>query len=244
VANLTTSATKIARPIEDPRFAASQLPRDDSFVPDVAWTEYTRFLIALFAVLDPLAAIPIFLTLTEGQSEAERKRTALATALAVGGLLSAAALIGESVLTAFGTSLAAFRVGGGIVVLMMAVSMLMAQPGALRQTPEEAAASATKEGIAVVPLGIPLLAGPGAISTVIIQMDRGSGIVHTALVISCVVAAASLCFLTLRYSKLVGRWIGPIGLNVAIRLFGLVLAAIAVEFIVNGLKQMLPVLDG
>jgi multiple antibiotic resistance protein len=157
-------------------------------------------------------------------------------------VLCAAALVGESVLTAFGTSLAAFRVGGGIVVLMMAVSMLMAQPGAVRQTPEEAAASAMKEGVAVVPLGIPLLAGPGAISTVIIQMDRGSGPLHAVLVIACVVAAAALCYLTLRYAELLGRWIGPIGLNVAIRLFGLVLAAIAVEFIVNGLKQMLPVL--
>lgn len=213
-------------------------------MPDVAWTEYTRFFIALFAVLDPLAAIPIFLTLTEGQSEADRKRTARITALAVGGLLCAAALFGESVLAAFGTSLAAFRVGGGIVVLMMAISMLMAQPGAVRQTPEEAAASATKEGIAVVPLGIPLLAGPGAISTVIIQMDRGSGILHATLVLSCVVAVAAVCYLTLRYAELLGRWIGPIGLNVAIRLFGLVLAAIAVEFVVNGLKQMLPVLAG
>jgi multiple antibiotic resistance protein len=213
-------------------------------VPDVAWTEYTRFLIALLAVLDPLAAIPIFLTLTKGESTAKRIRTARVTALAVGGVLLAAALFGESILTAFGTSLAAFRVGGGIVILMMAVSMLMAQPGPLRQTPEEAAASTEKEGIAVVPLGIPLLAGPGAISTVIIQMDRGSGALHAALVISCVVAGAFLCFLTLRYAEILGRWIGTIGLNIAIRLFGLVLAAIAVEFIVSGLKLMLPVLEG
>jgi multiple antibiotic resistance protein len=211
-------------------------------VPDIPWTEYSRFFVALLAVLDPLAAIPIFLTLTEGQSSAERGRTARITALAVGGLLIAAALLGESLLAAMGTSLAAFRVGGGIVILMMAISMLMAQPGALRQTPEEAAVSASKEGIAVVPLGIPLLAGPGAISTVIIQMDRGSGIVHGALVLACVVAVAVLCFLTLRFAEAIGRWIGPIGLNVAVRLFGLVLAAIAVEFIVNGLKQMLPVL--
>jgi multiple antibiotic resistance protein len=213
-------------------------------MPDVSWTEYTRFFIALLAVLDPLAAIPIFLTLTEAQSTADRRRTALITAVAVGALLIAAALVGESLLTAMGTSLAAFRVGGGIVVLMMAISMLMAQPGPMRQTPEEAAASASKEGIAVVPLGIPLLAGPGAISTVIIQMDRGSGIVHAALVLACVLAVAALCWLTLRYAEAIGRWIGPIGLNIAVRLFGLVLAAIAVEFIVNGLKLMLPVLNG
>jgi multiple antibiotic resistance protein len=211
-------------------------------MPDLPWTEYTRFFVALVAVLDPLAAIPIFLTLTEGQSSPERRRTAWITSFAVGALLIASALLGESILTAMGTSLAAFRVGGGIVVLMMAISMLMAQPGALRQTPEEAAASTQKEGIAVVPLGIPLLAGPGAISTVIIQMDRGGGVLHGALILACVVAAAALCFLTLRFAERIGRWIGPIGLNVAVRLFGLVLAAIAVEFIVNGLKLMLPVL--
>jgi MarC family membrane protein len=213
-------------------------------VSDVPWTEYSRFFVALLAVLDPLAAIPIFLALTEGQSATTRARTARATALAVGGVLVAAALTGDSILIALGTSLAAFRVGGGIVILMMAVSMLMAQPGPLRQTPEEAAASTTKEGIAVVPLGIPLLAGPGAISTVIIQKDRGTGVVHLALVVACIVAVAALCYLTLRHAERLGRWIGPIGLNVAVRLFGLLLAAIAVEFIVNGLKLMLPVLAG
>jgi multiple antibiotic resistance protein len=212
-------------------------------VHDASWTEYTRFFIALLAVLDPLAAIPIFLTLTEGQSPAERSRTAWITALAVGGLLTTAALVGESVLDALGTSLAAFRVGGGIVVLMMAISMLMAEPGPVRQTPAEAAASAGKEGVAVVPLGIPLLAGPGAISTVIIQMDRGAGIAHAAIVILCVAGVAALCFLALRFAAVIGRWLGPIGLNVAIRLFGLVLTAIAVEFVVNGLKLMLPVLN-
>lgn len=213
-------------------------------MPDVSWAEYTRFLIALLAVLDPPAAIPIFLSLTEHHTPAERRRTALITTLAVCGVLTAAALIGESLLTVLGTSLAAFRVGGGIVVLMMAISMLMAQPDPLRQTPEEAAASTGKEGVAVVPLGIPLLAGPGAISTVIIQIDRGSGVVHGALVVLCIFAVSALCFVALRFAEVIGRWIGPIGLNVTIRLFGLVLAAIAVEFIVNGLKLMLPVLAG
>jgi len=211
---------------------------------ETSWTEYTRFFVALLAVLDPLAAIPVFLTLTHGQNRAERRRTALVTAFAVGALLSAAALVGESLLTAMGTSLAAFRVGGGIVVLMMAISMLTAQPSPLRQTPEEAAASSGKEGIAVVPLGIPLLAGPGAISTVVIHMDRGAGVLHASLILGCIVAVAVVCFVTLRFAEAIGGWIGPIGLNVAIRLFGLVLAAIAVEFIVNGLKLMLPVLDG
>jgi len=213
-------------------------------VGELVWTEYTRFGVALLAVLNPLAAIPIFLALTEGYTAAERHRTAFVTALTVGGLLCAAALAGESLLAMMGTSLASFRVGGGIVVLMMAISMLMAQPGSVRQTPEEAEASADKEGVAVVPLGIPLLAGPGAISTAIIQMDRGTGTVHAALVLVCIAVVACVCWLVLRFAEPIGRWIGRIGLNVLVRIFGLVLTAIAVEFIANGLRMLFPALAG
>lgn len=211
---------------------------------DIEWTEYTRFFVALLAVLNPLAAIPIFLGLTEGFTSAERGRTAAVTGLAVGLLLAGAAVAGEPFLGFMGTSLASFRVGGGIVVLMMAISMLMAQPGAVRQTPEEIEAVAKQEGIAVVPLAIPLIAGPGAISTVIIQMHRGGGALHATLVLGCIAAVALSCWLVLRFAEPLGRFIGPIGLNVLVRLFGLVLAAIAVEFIANGLRVLFPVLAG
>jgi multiple antibiotic resistance protein len=209
-----------------------------------AWAEYTRFFAALVAVLDPLAAVPIFLTLTEDYSAAERARTAWVTCAAVAGLLVASALAGESALTLMGTSVAALRVGGGIVLLLMALSMLSAQPGRLRQTPEEAQEAVGKEAVAVVPLGIPLLAGPGAISTVIIEMDRGSGALHGVLAVGVILAVSALCWAVLRNADWVGRALGPIGLNIAVRLFGLLLAAIAVEFIVNGLKQLLPALGG
>lgn len=213
-------------------------------MPELGWTEYTRFAVALLAVLDPAAAVPIFLSLTQGYSRVERQRTAFVTALAVGALLVGAALTGESLLTAMGTSLAAFRVGGGIVVLLMAISMLTAKPGSLRQTTELAEQSAGRETVAVVPLGVPLLAGPGAISTVVIQMDRGAGLAHGALVVACIALVVAVCWIVLRYAEAVGRLLGPIGLSVIVRLFGLVLAAIAVEFIVNGLKLLLPVLAG
>jgi len=209
---------------------------------DFSWTEYTRFTIALTAVLDPLAVIPVFLGLTRGFAAGKRARAARVAALSVAIVLATAALTGESLLAILGTSLAAFRVGGGIVILMMAISMLMARPDALRHTPEEAQAMADQEAIAVVPLGIPLLAGPGAISTVIIQMDRGHGLLHVILVLACIAFVAALCWLVLHYAEPLGHRIGPVGVNVLVRVFGLLLAAIAVEYIVNGLKQMLPVL--
>jgi multiple antibiotic resistance protein len=209
---------------------------------DVAWPEYSRFAISLVAIVDPLAAIPLFLELTNGFSPKERRRTARVTALAVFGVLAGAALAGESVLGAFGTSLPAFRVGGGIVLLLMAISMLTAEPDRTRATPEEEIASRDKSSVAVVPLGVPLLAGPGAIGAVILQMDGGRGAVHRGLVIAVIALLAAGCWLALRNAERIGRLIGPIGMNVVIRLFGLVLAAIGVEFIAAGVKELFPTL--
>lgn len=211
-------------------------------------TEYTRFVVALAAIIDPLAAIPFFLQLTERYTPDERRRTARTAALVVAVVLFVAALTGDTLLWVMGTSLPAFRVGGGIVMLLMAISMLGAQTTPLRQTEEEVVASGEKTGdktgIAVVPLGIPLLAGPGAISAVVIQMDRGTGLVHGLLVLGGIAVVASSCWFVFRHAEKVGRAIGPIGLNVIVRLFGLILAAIAIETIANGLKLLFPPLAG
>jgi multiple antibiotic resistance protein len=207
---------------------------------EVAWPEYSRFAVALVAIVDPLAAIPLFLQLTDGFSVRERKRTARVTALAVFGVLAGAAIAGEAILGAFGTSLPAFRVGGGIVLLLMAVSMLTAEPDRTRHTPEEDLASRDKASVAVVPLGVPLLAGPGAISAVILQMNGGAGALHAGLVLGTVALLALACWLALRHAERIGRLVGPIGMNVVIRLFGLVLAAIGVDFIAAGVKEIFP----
>src|SRR5512134_2009049 len=171
---------------------------------DVAWPEYTRFTIALLAIVDPLAAIPLFLQLTDGYTTRERKRTARVTALAVFGVLAGAALAGEAILGAFGTSLAAFRVGGGIVLLLMAISMLTAEPDRTRHTPEEDLASRDKASVAVVPLGVPLLAGPGAISAVILQANGGAGPLHRGLVLAVIGLLAVACWLALRNAERIG----------------------------------------
>lgn len=209
---------------------------------DAVWTDYTRFAIALIAIVDPLAAIPLFLRLTDGFTPRERARTARVTALAVFGVLAGAALAGEAILGAFGTSLPAFRVGGGIVLLLMAISMLTAEPDRTRHTPEEDLASKDKASVAVVPLGVPLLAGPGAISAVILEMNGGAGPIHRGFVLAVIALLAVACWLALRNAARLGRLIGPIGMNVVIRLFGLVLAAIGVEFIAAGVKQLFPAL--
>lgn len=208
------------------------------------WTEYSRFFIALFVILDPFAAIPIFLALTKGYNSVERGRIANVSSLTVLLVLVVAALTGESVLHGMGTSLASFRVGGGIVLLLMALSMLHGETGAVKTTPEEEAEAVDKNAIAIVPLAIPLLAGPGSISTVIIQMHRPATEHQTLLVIAGITLVCILLWIVLRMASKIGELLGKIGLNIINRLFGLILAAIAVEIMANGLKQLFPILGG
>lgn len=208
------------------------------------WTEYTRFFTALFVILDPFAAVPIFLALTKTYSVQERGRIANISAVTVLLVLVVASLTGETLLQGMGTSLASFRIGGGIVLLLMALAMLSGQTGTVRSTPEEEAEAADKNAIAVVPLAIPLMAGPGSISTVIIQMQRSSTEYHGLLVIFSIFLVCLLLWLVLRMASTIGKALGPIGLNIINRLFGLILTAIAIEIMANGLKELFPVLAG
>jgi len=208
------------------------------------WAEYSRFFTALFVILDPFAAIPIFLSLTQGYSPAERIRASRTAAATVAIVLITSALLGESLLHLLGTSLPSFRVGGGMVLLLMAFAMLRAQPDLLRTTHSETAAAESKQSIAVVPIAIPLLAGPGAISTVIIQIHRPGAPYHYALVIAIILVVTLLLWSVLRLASPIGTALGPIGLSILNRLFGLILTAIAVEIMANGLRQLFPVLAG
>ena len=208
------------------------------------WTEYSRFFVALFVILDPFAAVPIFLALTKTYSDSDRGRIANISAFTVLLVLVIASLSGEAMLNGMGTSLASFRVGGGIVLLLMALAMLNGQTGSVRTTPEEEAEAEDRSSIAVVPLAIPLMAGPGSISTTIIQMQRSEAEFHGMLVIFCIVMVCLLLWIVLRMATIIGKVLGQIGLNIINRLFGLILAAIAVEIMANGMKQLFPLLAG
>jgi multiple antibiotic resistance protein len=208
------------------------------------WTEYSRFFIALFVIIDPFAAVPIFLVLSRDYTRAEKRRVANITAVTVLAVLVAAALTGETLLQTMGTSLASFRVGGGIVLLIMALAMLRAQTDTTRTTPAEEAEAEDRNAIAVVPLAIPLLAGPGSISNVIIQMHRSDLELHGLFVIAIIALVCIFLWLVLRAAVAIGKFLGQTGLNIINRLFGLILAAIAIEIMANGLKQLFPVLAG
>jgi multiple antibiotic resistance protein len=159
-------------------------------------------------------------------------------------VLSLAALFGEKMLTILGTSLPSFRVGGGIVLLLMALTMLRAQPDQMRTTSAEQVEAESRDNIAVVPIAIPLLAGPGSISTVIIQMHRPGAEYHLVWVIAVILLLTLLLWGVLRLASPIGKLLGPLGLNILNRLFGLILTAIAVEIMANGLRDLFPVLSG
>lgn len=198
----------------------------------------------LFAILNPLGGLSVFVTLTQDRTEIERRRIARMAALTVAAVLLTAMASGDLLLGFFGISLGSFRVGGGILILLMAIAMLHARQSGAKQTREESLEAQTRQDIAVVPLGIPLLAGPGSISTVILYRADVHVWWQFAILVG-VIAAVSIGILLILYSstRLVQRF-GKTGINVIARVMGLILAAIAVEFIADGLKELFPALVG
>jgi len=204
------------------------------------WNEYLKFFVALLSIVNPIGAVPLFISLTQAQSSEERAHTRLIAAVAVGSVLLVSLLAGEIFLEFFGISIASFRVGGGILVLLIAVSMMHARLSPSKQTEDEQRDAAEKQAIGVVPLAIPLLAGPGAISTAIVYAHRGASPIHYAMGTVDIVLLAAIVWLCFRLAPLVAKTLGVIGINIITRIMGLIIAAIGVEFIANGLKELLP----
>lgn len=204
------------------------------------WAEYTKFFLALLVIVNPLGALPLFITMTEGASAKQKKRIAFVASVAVAIVLMVAAIGGQPLLAFFGISIASFKVGGAILILLLAISMMHAAPALEKQTPEEAKEAVDKESIAVVPLAIPLLSGPGAISTTIIYATARPSLAHIGLIIACCLLIALTTWGALRVATPVSRWLGKTGVNIVIRIMGLLLAAVAVEIFASGLVVLFP----
>jgi len=206
-------------------------------------TEYTYLLkvaIALLAIVNPVGCLPIFISATSGWKKAERAQTARTVAITVLIVLSVSAFIGESILNFFGISIPSFQVGGGILLLLISISMMHGKQGGTRQTAEEAHDMYEREVIAIVPLSIPLLAGPGAISSMILTAQQHPGFWgHISLVIPVALIALFIWGL-LQLADVITHYLGTIGINVVTRLMGLVLAAMSVEFIAHGVSGLFP----
>ncbi|MGD8379108.1 MAG: YchE family NAAT transporter [Gammaproteobacteria bacterium] len=206
------------------------------------WSEYAKFFAGLVAIINPIGAIPMFINMTHNLAPAERVRTARVAAVTVAAVLIVSMLTGDAILRLFGITIPSFRVGGGILILLMAISMLHARVSPAKQTEEEAREGEAKDAVGVVPLGIPLLAGPGAISTVIIYAQHGAPVAHYAILGTGIVVVAALAWVFFRAAPMLADLLGRTGINVVTRIMGLIMTAIGVEFIATGLKALFPAL--
>lgn len=206
----------------------------------IDYSHLIKITIALLAIVNPIGCLPIFISATEGWQKAERTRTARMVALTVFIVLSLSAFIGNGILDFFGISIPSFQVGGGILILLISISMMHGKQSSTRQTPEEAQSLAERDVIAIVPLSIPLLAGPGAISSMIISAQQQPSIWGHLTLLIPVAIVSGLIWLILQLADIITGQLGTIGINIVTRLMGLILAAMAVEFIAHGITGLFP----
>lgn len=204
------------------------------------WYAWMNMLIGLIVIVNPLLGVSSIATLAGNETPRQRQTTARMAALTVGVVMSVSAIAGEALLFVFGIGIPEFHVGGGILLLLIAVSMLNARMSDTRHTEEENDEAQLREEIGVVPIGIPLLAGPGAMSTAIIYAHKGHGWVDMSVLLGEIWLVAALVWVSLRAGDRLMAVLGRTGLNIASRIMGLLLAAIAVGFVTQGLKILLP----
>jgi multiple antibiotic resistance protein len=195
---------------------------------------------AVFFVVDPIGVVPIFLAVTRRDSEEKKELMARRAAIAAFCILTVFAVAGTVIFRILGVTLGAFKVAGGILLLLTAIDMLRAQPARTRVTPEEEREGIDKEDVAIFPLAIPLLAGPGSIATVTALMGRAG---RTVLVVPVILSIAVTCLASygmLRAAARIARFFGVTGMNVINRVIGLVIGAVAVQFVFDGLRDSFP----
>jgi len=205
----------------------------------LGWNDYLRIFTGLVAIVGPLSTVPLFLNFTE-HVQSQRKRIARTSAFAVACILAIGVVAGARILAIFNISISGFRVAGGILLLTIAFEMLEAKTSRTRRTPEEDEEAMHSSAIGVVPLALPLLAGPGAISTMILFAQQSDGIAHKLILIAIGTAVAGLVWLCFHLAPQIGQRLSQTSMNISSRVMGLILAAMAVEFIIDGIRTLLP----
>lgn len=202
--------------------------------------EVSKIFMALLVLINPLSAIPIFISLTPHSSQVERKKIAKISAFTIAVVVCLFSLVGEGLLRFLGISIGSFQVAGGLLVMIIALAMMNAQPSATKTTDEERSEAESKANIAVVPLAIPLMTGPGAISTVIIYATTAHSWVDVANIMVSGVLVAIVCYGALTMATPISRVLGKTGINIVNRVMGMLLAALSVEIMVDGLYRLFP----
>jgi multiple antibiotic resistance protein len=202
--------------------------------------EFAQFalitLTSILFIVDPIAAVPSYLVVTQNETPLERKRTALRACVAMALMLIVFGAAGRFIFEAFGITLPAFRIAGGLILWLVALDMVRAQRST-QESNEELVEGQAKDDVAVTPLAIPILAGPGAISTVMVLAGEVRSVQHGLVVYGSVVVTAAVSYLTLRLGERLVTLIGQTGIKVMTRIMGLLLAAVATLFILTGIRD-------
>jgi multiple antibiotic resistance protein len=200
--------------------------------------DYFRMITGLIAIVGPFSTVPLFLNFTENV-QSQRKRIARSAAFAVACILSISVLGGSYILMLFNISLDSFRVAGGLLLMTIAFEMLNAKIGRIRSTPEEEQEALDSTSVGVVPLALPLLAGPGAISTVILFSQQSAAVAHKVILIAICCLTALIVWVCFHLAPQIAKRLSQTSLNISSRVMGLILAAMSVEFIVDGMRNLL-----
>ena len=195
---------------------------------------------SLFVIVDPFATAPAFLAMTPTDTPAQRIRMARIACWVMAGVLIAFAVAGKWIFKFLGITMPAFQIAASVVLLLVALDMLRAQRSRVQETREETAAGVEKTDIAVAPLAIPMLAGPGAISTAILLHNQAANLTQRAALYVCILAVSLASYIILRVSATGARWLNPIAMNIIVRIMGLLLAAVAIQFMLNAVKALNP----
>jgi multiple antibiotic resistance protein len=193
---------------------------------------------SLFVIIDPLATIPAFLAMTPTDTPEQRIKMARLACCVSAGVLIAFALAGKWIFKFLGITMPAFQIAASIVLLLVALDMLRAQRSRVHETSEETAAGVEKTDIAIAPLAIPMLAGPGAISTAILLHNEAANVEQRAALYVCILLVCLASYFVLRVSAQGAKWLSPIAMNLTVRIMGLLLCAVAIQFMVNAIKQL------
>jgi multiple antibiotic resistance protein len=203
---------------------------------------YVRFsllaLSSIFFLVDPFAAIPSFIAITAGADGARRKRMAGKASLTCFIVLTSFALAGQAIFRMFGITLPAFEIAGGLILLLIGIDMLEAKRSPTQESTDEAAEASQKEDAGIVPLGIPMLAGPGAISSVMVLVGQAPDKWHMLAILGSIAITAGVSYGVLAGADRLRRILGETGIRILVRIMGLLLVALAMQFFVNGLTDL------
>jgi multiple antibiotic resistance protein len=195
--------------------------------------------LTMFVVMDPIALVPAFLGMAGMRPRAEQLRLARKAVIVAGSVMLFFALVGQAVLRYLGINFAAFRASGGVLLFLMALDMVFARASGARETTEEELEAKAREDISVFPLAIPLIAGPATLSSIMILTGKTTSFIGDLSVIAVAFFVLGICYLALRGGTRVIGLIGKTGVNVISRVLGVLLAALAVQYIADGVRILL-----